>query len=231
MPPSSIDWAGERRSNVGLVCHSRIFPTAFHTHHRRPAFGAFSWDAAVGLGSAGSFGGTDGPVVVRPRRRKICTVWLFRARLCSARERAEPQPGRRLPMNRSTSSPRPSPPFGIEERVRGGRERRRSERFRGSKREISFGRNLTLTLSRWEREQPSLGSTNSNAPSPNSAVELSGRGRCSSLSQRERAGVRENYSKSKRVPPFRQSSSAKIPPRPLLSASKHWLPGGLSVLG
>jgi hypothetical protein len=45
-------------------------------------------------------------------------------------------------MNRSASSPRPSPPFRMEERVPGGRVRRLSGRFRGSKREIPFGRNL-----------------------------------------------------------------------------------------
>jgi hypothetical protein len=50
-----------------------------------------------------------------------------------------------LTLNRSASSPRPSPPFGMEERVAAGRERRCSA-FMGSKRERSLRENLTLTL-------------------------------------------------------------------------------------
>jgi hypothetical protein len=52
-----------------------------------------------------------------------------------------------LAMNRNTSSPRPSPPFGMEERVAEGRERRASW-FSGSKRRILFERNLTTALIR-----------------------------------------------------------------------------------
>ena len=57
-----------------------------------------------------------------------------------------------LPMNLDVAASRQSAAISIA-----GSLRRSTEaplRFRGSKREISFGRNLTLALSRWEREQP-----------------------------------------------------------------------------
>jgi hypothetical protein len=62
-------------------------------------------------------------------------------------------------MDPSTSSPRPSPPFRMEERVAEGRERRRAW-FRGSKRKIPFGRILTPALSSLggEREKTRTGS-------------------------------------------------------------------------
>ena len=54
-------------------------------------------------------------------------------------------------MNQSTSSPRPSPPFGMEERVAAGPERRRALDL-GIKARKGFRRILTPALSRWERE-------------------------------------------------------------------------------
>jgi PAS domain S-box-containing protein len=51
---------------------------------------------------------------------------------------------------------------------------------------------LTLALSRWEREMPSARCENSCTPVPNSGHDVSGCGKWSSLSQRERAGVRES---------------------------------------
>ena len=56
---------------------------------------------------------------------------------------------------------------------------------------------LTLTLSRWEREQPLAAPVYFSAIEQKPAVDLQRRGERFSLSQRERAGVREKrYNKT-----------------------------------
>ena len=57
---------------------------------------------------------------------------------------------------------------------------------------ICVALSLTLTLSRWEREQPLAAPVNFSAIEQKPVVDLPGRGERFSLSQRERVGVREN---------------------------------------
>jgi hypothetical protein len=72
-----------------------------------------------------------------------------------------------ISMNRSASSPRPSPPFGMEERVAEGRERRRFEVLAFNAR-IKIRRNLTLNWS--AGLQPALRASNAESRSHTGAT-------------------------------------------------------------
>jgi peptidoglycan/xylan/chitin deacetylase (PgdA/CDA1 family) len=69
---------------------------------------------------------------------------------------------------------------------------------------------LTLALSRWEREKPSARRRNSHGPMANSGIESSRRGKCSFLSQRERAGVRESRSDCDELENFTKRSGREF---------------------